>query len=654
MKQTISTKKAISFIVLAFIIAASGAVIVNKGIDVYYGGPIDIPSPPEISPEVSEIEGFEAFVSEKEMKDYLKQAELTSGYFSLGNGITRIGMDFAEQALPQATGKGGGADRVSETNVQVQGIDEPDIVKTNGKEIFLSGDIHYYGGWIDVMPRVKGETKIINAFPPADLELKEKINEAGNLLLKDDLLVIFTGDSVLGYDVSDPNSPIRKWSFELEDSYIVSARLYGDDLYFVSSKNLNSFKPCPIRVLYENGSALDVKCSEIYHPTTIVPVNVTYTALKINVSSGSVKERISFVGSSDSSLLYMSKNALYLGYFYFGDFIKVYYNFFKEKGFDLVPNEFLERLNNLASYDISQSSKMSELHVILQDFYNSLSSDERLRIENEIANRMSDYLKEKKRELEKSGIVKVSLDDFKVKAVGNVPGKILNQFSIDEYEDNLRVAVSLGERGWLFGGSIESANDVYVLNKDMEIIGEIKDLGLTERIYSARFVGERGYLVTFRQTDPFYILDLSDPNNPEMTGELKIPGYSSYLHPITEDIILGIGKEGSQVKLSLFDVSNPSSPKEKDKYVLSEYWSDILNTHHAFLLDDKHEIFFLPGSRGGYVFSYGDNSLRLERTVSNITAKRAVYLNDYLYIIGTDKIVVLNEIDWEKVNTLDF
>jgi len=228
---------------------------------------------------------------------------------------------------------------------------------------------------------------------------------------------------------------------------------------------------------------------------------------------------------------------------------------------------------------------------------------------------------------------------------------------LDEYEENLRIATTFGERFGCRGfgtGGRESANDVYVLDKNLKIIGAIKDLGMQERIYSARFIGDSGYLVTFRETDPFYVLDLSNPKKPELKGELKIPGYSSYLHPITEDKILGIGKENWQVKISLFDVSQVENPKESDKYLLDESWSDILNTHHAFLLDTKHDVFFLPGSKGGYVFSYKDDKLKLIKAVSEISARRAIYINDYLYIIGDDKIVVLNENDWEKINEMKF
>ena len=272
---------------------------------------------------------------------------------------------------------------------------------------------------------------------------------------------------------------------------------------------------------------------------------------------------------------------------------------------------------------------------------------------DEMTNKMSDYTKKHKRDLTKTDIVKINIDDLKVETIGIVPGSLLNQFSLDEYEKNLRVAVTVGEN-FLWGARIETENDIYVLDKNLKVVGSAQGLGAGERIYSARFIGDKGYLVTFRQTDPFYVLDLSNPNNPQVKGELKIPGYSSYLDPIAENRILGIGKEGSEVKISLFDVSSPTNPQEVSKYILKEYWSDILNTHHAFLSDEKHKIFFLPGSNGGYVFSYENDSLKLQKAVSDMQAKRALFINDYLYIVGENKIVVLNETDWETVNELVF
>ncbi len=144
----------------------------------------------------------------------------------------------------------------------------------------------------------------------------------------------------------------------------------------------------------------------------------------------------------------------------------------------------------------------------------------------------------------------------------------------------------------------------------------MENLGLAERIYSARFYGDRGYLVTFRQTDPFYVLDLSVPQEPKLKGELKIPGFSSYLEELEDNLVLGVGRENFKVKVSLFDVSDPSNPIELDKYLLDEGWSEVLDNHRAFLKDERHKIFFLPSHKNGYVFSYADKKLKLEKEVS--------------------------------------
>jgi inhibitor of cysteine peptidase len=617
---------------------------------------------------VSNPEELKKFTSEEDFKMYLDKSEISYNYsgsiraMGIGNGEK---MTLEAPSAIDSTGAGGGAtpERISQTNVQVLGIDEPDIVKTDGKEIYYSRSSYYsgpifFGERYIVPPKDAGETKVVKAFPPNELGLDSGIKEIGSLFIDKNILIVFSNNKIFGYDVSDPKSPKKKWTNEIgEKSYFKDARLYNNKIYLITQTLINISKPCPMEPLKSEGVALTVKCDQIYHPAVSFPADVTYNASVIDPVSGKIEKNISIVGSSYYSILYMSGTGIYLTYSYSGDLIEFLFNFFAEKGKDLVPSWFIDKLEKLSSYDISDSAKQTELNIIFQKYQNSLSNDEGLRIENEISNRMADYYKEHKRELEKTGIVKIGLTDFSILASGNVPGKLLNQFSLDEYNNYLRVAITVGEGFWGLGGigSVrESANDIYILDKNLKITGEIKDLGLEERIYSARFVEDKGYLVTFRQIDPFFVLDLSDPQKPKMSGELKIPGYSSYLHPITKDKILGIGQENSQVKVSLFDVKSAEKPKEASKYNLNEYWSDVLNTHHAFLLDTKHEIFFLPGSRGGYIFSYKDDNLKMIKAISDIKAERAVYLSDYLYIIGEDKIVVLNEINWEKVNELEF
>jgi len=611
---------------------------------------------------VSKVENIEKFSSEEDFKNYLKEAENFSINIGFGGGLG-LNRGFIESvAVPttplMAEEKSIEPERISETNVQVAGIDEPDIIKTDGKEIYFSPTENYYWRWSwGVIPEIKGETKAIKAFPPEDLAIEAEIDKSGKLLLADNFLIIFSNDRIYGYDIIDPEVPQKKWTMEIKDrSLVTAARLYENKIYLVTQTIIDVSRPCPIEPLSSEGVSLKINCVDVYHPTTPVQTDVTYNILTIDPFSGKVEQAISFVGSSGQSVVYMSQNGIFITYSYSGDFVKFYLKFFKEKCSDVIPDWLIEKTNKLIDYDLSESSKINELQVNFQKYYGTLSNNEKLRVENELNNRMSDYYKDNKRELEKTGIIKIGLDNFGISASGNVPGRPLNQFSLDEHQGQLRMAVTVGEGFFGLGFSSlaqQLANDVYILDKDLKIIGSVKDLGLEERIYSARFIEDKGYLVTFRQIDPFYVLDLSDPRNPELKGELKIPGYSSYLHPITKDKILGIGKEDAQVKISLFNVEDPAQPLELAKYTLNEYWSDILNTHHAFLLDNKHQIFFLPGNKGGYIFSCEGKQLKLIKAISGIQAKRAIYLDDYLYIIGEDRITVFNELNWTEVNKLE-
>jgi inhibitor of cysteine peptidase len=602
----------------------------------------------------SEAEGVIPFKSEQDFKTFLGDSAALAGSAYYGVSIAGVSRSMAtEEATfgdaaqaPTAAPAGAEPGRVSETTVQVLGIDEPDIVKTDGEDIYFSTSS--YGYWRSSMPYYYGGIRVIDAFPPEELAERTMIDRTGNLLLVGDTLVVFGWSDIYGYDVADPDSPQEAWKVEINGS-VVGARLYNGKIYLVTRNNIDYYRPCPIVPLSTDGVPVTISCARIFHPVNPFEVDVTYNAIVMDPHSGKAEKAVSFVGSSSSSILYMSTNAIYVSYQYQGDIPGIYSNFFGENP-DLFPNHIIEDINRIRGYDISTMSKMTELGIILQRYWSSLSSDERLRIENEMSNRMVKYTARHKREFVRTGIAKIGLD-LNIEASGSVPGTLLNQFSLDEYEDHLRVAVTVGSMDWMMSG--ESANDVYVLDDDLDIVGSVLDMGLKERIYSVRFLHDKGYVVTFRQIDPFYVMDLSDPGNPEIKGELKIPGYSSYLHPITKDKILGIGKEGSQVKISLFDVTDPRDPAEKAKYTLSEYWSDVLGTHHAFLIDDKHEIFFMPGSKGGYVFSYEGDGLSLVKAVSGISAMRAIYMDDYLYIIGGNKITALDENTWEEVSELE-
>ena len=177
-------------------------------------------------------------------------------------------------------------------------------------------------------------------------------------------------------------------------------------------------------------------------------------------------------------------------------------------------------------------------------------------------------------------------------ATGSIPGFLLNQFAMSEHNGDLRVA-STTSPNWWGQGNTRQESIVSVLrpsNGQLELIGQVDGLGRDEQIYSVRFLGDVAYLVTFRQVDPLFTIDLSDPTDPTVRGKLKIPGYSSYLHPISETLVLGIGQdatsegriEGTQV--SLFDVSDLDNPRRIAKLTLADGSNSIAEyDHRAFL-----------------------------------------------------------------------
>ena len=181
----------------------------------------------------------------------------------------------------------------------------------------------------------------------------------------------------------------------------------------------------------------------------------------------------------------------------------------------------------------------------------------------------------------------ISGDEADYESSGAVLGVIHNQFSLSEHNGHLRVVTTVGDP-W----GDESESHVRVLSTDGDVlveVGSVGDIGRGEQVQSVRFVGDIGYVVTFRQIDPFYTVDLSDPADPTIVGELKIPGFSSYLHPISDTLVLGVGSDADEdgrvtgAKISLFDVSDLTAPREVTVWTAPDGWNDVGWDHRAFL-----------------------------------------------------------------------
>ncbi|MBQ4645603.1 MAG: beta-propeller domain-containing protein [Clostridia bacterium] len=218
-------------------------------------------------------------------------------------------------------------------------------------------------------------------------------------------------------------------------------------------------------------------------------------------------------------------------------------------------------------------------------------------------------------------------------AEGKVNGYINNQFSMSYDGEYFRIATTFN-KATVDGDSIsmsvdDRVNNLYILNNSMQIVGKVEDMAKGELIKSVRFVGNMAYVVTFRQTDPLFVIDLSNPKEPTVKGELKIPGFSEYLHPITENLLVGVGQDGTMTgtngdcKVSLFDVTNPYEPKESSVLKVSDgkayCYSPVANNHKTYITLSDNE-FAVPFSIDGYVYNDndGDYYIRYKLTAEGL------------------------------------
>lgn len=511
---------------------------------------------------------------------------------SLGSGGSFLGRDVAvnEVMAPTASADGavGGAKSESAgpsyttTNNQVVGVDEADIVKTDGKYIYA-----FY----------KNSIKIIKAYPAEDAEVVTTI-PLGDMYPQDmfihgNQLIVFGSLSQYGgnypmpltkiaiggyypyygyslsvvrvYDLSTIETPdlVKEFSFHGNN---VSSRMIGDTVYFVLTtypdyrvmeKSTTGDDQSIIPPYYENGVERVLAL-----PTDIGYIPPVYAQSFITVASIDLEsldlEKETIVGSAET--VYASENNLYLAHTQYYD-----------------PSDWPRILAGTIDTIIApQPYIQPQVKTVISKF--SLNE----------------------------GTISFS-------GQGKVTGRLLNQFSMDEWDNHFRVATTTDEvwsNEWNPNGNNqplqEQSNHVFVLDEDMDVVGTLSDLAPGEQIYSARFMGERAYLVTFKQVDPLFVLDLSSHESPQVLGKLKIPGYSNYLHPLDETHILGIGKDAEVskddiaynlgMKLAIFDVSDVENPKQMHSLVVGDRGTDsfALQDHKAFLYDAEKELLVLP------------------------------------------------------------
>lgn len=485
-------------------------------------------TPVDWKPEPSPTEGLQRFSSFQELDDFLKTAPTYPTYwYSIDlRGALALTGDVKWSA------ENDGID-YSRTNIQVEGVDEADIVKSDGEYIYLAID---------------NRLVIVKAYPAEEARVLCELELEGNiegLFVNGDKLAVFEGPdyttvyvpemerpfttSIKVYDIADRQDPVlkRDWSI---DGYYVSSRMIGEYVYLVASGSAwiggdNIGLP---RIYGDNGT-VEIQPAEIWHSVTPDNGYGFTTIMSVNMVNDDEEPTHETLLLGNASAIYVSPSNIYVTF-----------------------------------TDWSGGSEKTSIH-------------------------------------------RIHIDEGRIEyhATGEVPGRLLNQFSMDERGEYLRVATTTGYVS-RFGGPT-SGNHVYVLDQNLDIFGRLENLAPGEQIHSARFMGNRCYLVTFKKVDPLFVIDLTNPGEPKVLGELKITGYSDYLHPYDENHVIGIGKEAvaaeegdfawyQGIKISLFDVSDVANPKEIAKYEIGNRGTDspVLYDHKAFLFDRSKNLLVLP------------------------------------------------------------
>lgn len=742
--------------------------------------------PEKETPQDTKIKEFETtqelkkFSSAQEIRKFLQNSAISSasisGAFEESIGVRRFAAAAVAEGAPSVAKSADASTAIdySQTNVQVAGVDEADFVKNDNKYIYVIS---------------QNRLIIVDAFPADNAKLLSETKIDGtprDMFVNKDRLVVFAEDNeeipifaefdfvprpryaskthAFVYDISDREKPKLVKDYNL-NGYYTASRMIDANVYFIVRDDV-----------YYNAQVIDLPVIKEASRTVIKP-DIYYFDNPEQYYNFNTVASFNIFGDEDevdaktfmmgySNVIYVSSDNIYITYQ--KNLPYTYYESHSEERFykivaPLLPRDVQDAINDVKDdTSLNNYEKWSKISAVLEEMYNTMDEDEKLDLIQNIEEAIAEYESRLEIERRKTVIHKIKIDNGEIEydSRGEVPGYLLNQFSMDEFDGYLRVATTMefygrvpilmegvGVRGsagststtavetiaisgkavadqpvskimesndtedyWTeekmaeakpmpmgrIAPPIESKynmyNNVYVLDDNMKIVGQLEALAPDERIYSTRFIGDRLYMVTFKRIDPLFVIDLSDPKKPEILGQLKIPGFSDYLHPYDENHIIGIGKETDSnewggvsvkgVKLALFDVSDVNSPKQLDKYEIGDSGTDseALRDHKAFLFDKKKNVLVIPVTevkskpyydpklgyyrqrfwQGAYVFSVNpEEGFKVKGTITHNegdeerdyyyygspnAVRRSLYMEDILYTVSLAKI---------KANNLD-
>ena len=531
----------------------------------------------------------------------------------------------------------------SDTNTRTENVSEADIVKTDGEYIYcLNNKVGYSAEeyWNLTITIVKADGE--NSEKVSVIPVKEQLDKVarwelpidyGNyemMLYNDKLVVVCSNESytvLLFYDITDKSAVKHENSLYIQGEYdscrMVDGYLYvfadryiedkvneyGEYIGISMERTIKNIIPCSSQGDVPEEDVYISKCEDfnMYHMIGTVDMNNTSDFMQVKAVLG-----------SNSGTVYVSANNIY----------------------------YVSRV-----YEGYEDCKVGE---VIQ------CSD-------------------------KSELIKLSYKDGFVEAAGRtvIDGEAGDEFAIDEYNGYLRMAVTVqrwngicAERNVEYFNGSEWIDDkrkvielsymtndqmsaLYVLDEDLNVVGSIPNLKEDESVYGVRFDGDIAYVVTYRQMDPLFTIDLSDPTNPTVLGALKIPGFSTYLHKWDDNKLIGIGYDDDwQVKISTFDITDKTDVKETDVCYVDSYGTDALYNHKALFISSKNNLVGFMDNGGYYrIFSYVDGVLTevIETEIEDYIGNdvRGLYIGEYIYIAAENNgVYVYRMNDYEMLTVV--
>lgn len=592
----------------------------------------------------------------------------------------------ADESSPTADSASGASD-YSTTNVQVQGVDESDVAKSDGTYIYqvvnqkvvitraypadqmtIESTLPFADSGFTPMELYVEDDQLIvigssNPILPYNTDPMPMVDE--KRMIYPSIPMVYTTKAII-YNISDRTAPEQIREVEIEGSY-VSSRKIGSSLYLVSNKYIDYYmineraeEPVPMfRDSATSDQLLPMSYDEIrYFPDSIEPNYLLVGGVNLEDMSQPMDVK-AYLGSGQN--IYASTEHLYVAVTQYED----------------IPVQ--------PATDVKPSTDSAVVDMIMPSYIPQSTQ---------------------------TAIFKFALDGGSViyMAEGEVPGTILNQFSMDEHNGNFQIVTTSGEM-WRTD-EFTSKNNLHVLNESLDTIGKVENIAPGERIYSVRFMGDRAYMVTFKSVDPLFVIDVADPTNPHILGALKIPGYSDYLHPYDENHIIGFGKDTIEqlskdengniinttayylgMKVAMFDVTDVTNPKELHTLKIGDRGtnSELLYNHKALLFSKAKNLMAFPVElyevqstsdsspldygqftyQGAYVYNIDiTNGFTLKGRVTHITdeelskagqnwydgdknVRRILYMDDILYTLSNSTIRAHSISDLQAISSLN-